>query len=175
VSFANYQNLLGGDHGIYQSVSALKTLVNQALQDPTARIRLRAESLIGGVQEKDDIGEVTAVYDFVVNSLHYVDDPFEMELLKSPLLIDQSIDQTGSFMGDCDDASGYLAALLKSIGYAVQFVIVTPVDAPTFQYGHIYVRVWLPRMNQWLALDPTAKAYPMGWEVPNKKEKVYDV
>jgi transglutaminase-like putative cysteine protease len=175
LSFAAYSALLGGDYGIYQTVSALKGLVNQALQDPTGAIRLRAESLIGGVAEKDDMGEVSALYNFVVQSLHYVDDPFEIELLKNPILIDKSITDTSSFMGDCDDASGYLAALLKSIGYAVQFVIVTPVDAPGFQYGHIYDRVWLPHMNEWLALDATAKAYPMGWEVPNKKEKVYDV
>ena len=175
MSFAAFSALFGGDHGIYQTVSSLKSLVNQALRDPSGAIRLRAESLLSGVPERDDMAEVSSLYNFVVQSLHYVDDPYEIEMIKNPVLIDQSITDTGSFMGDCDDASGYLAALLKSIGYAVQFVIVTPADAPGFQYGHIFVRVWLPHENQWLALDPTAKAYPMGWEVPNKKEKVYDV
>lgn len=175
MSFAAYSALIGGDYGIYQTVSALKGLVSQALRDPNGSIRLRAENIIGPVTERDEYGETSAIYDFVTRSLHYVDDPADMELLKNPLLINQNVTDQGYFMGDCDDASGYLAALLKSIGYNVEFVIVSPDGAPGFDYRHIYVRVWLPHAKQWLALDPTAKAYPMGWEVPNKKEKSYPV
>lgn len=118
---------------------------------------------------------MTAIYNFVTSSLHYVDDPSEIELLKNPILINQNVTDLGTFMGDCDDASGYLAALLKSIGYSVEFVIVTPENAPGFDYRHIFCRVWLPHAQTWLALDATAKAYPMGWEVPNKKERSYPV
>ncbi len=175
MSFAAYRSLIGGDYGISQTVSTLIGLVNQALRDPEARIRLRAEQILGPVTEKDEMGEVGSIYDFVVSSLHYVDDPADIELLKNPLLIDNDITNTGSFMGDCDDASGYLAALLKSVGYPVQFVIVTPENAPGFDYRHIFCRVWLNHAHQWLALDPTAKSYPMGWEVPNKKERVFPV
>jgi transglutaminase-like putative cysteine protease len=175
LSFAAYSALIGGDYGIYQTVAALKGLVNQALQDPSGAIRMQAESVIAPVAERDELGEVTAIYNFVVQSLHYVDDPSEIEMLKNPVLINTNVLMQGYFMGDCDDASGYLAALLKSIGYQVAFVIVTPEDAPGFDYRHIYVRVWLPHAGQWLALDATAKAYPMGWEVPNKKEKMYPV
>lgn len=175
MSLARYQSLIGGDWSIYQTVSQLSGLVNDALRDPNAAIRLRAESILGPVTEKDDIGEISAIYDFVTNALHYVDDPADIELIKSPLLIDKNVTDTGSFMGDCDDASGYLAALLKSVGYAVQLVIVTPEHADGFDYRHIFVRVWQPRAGKWLALDPTAKAYPMGWEVPNKRERAYNV
>jgi transglutaminase-like putative cysteine protease len=175
MSLARYLSLIGGDYGVYQTVSTLKGLVNDALRDPNAAIRLRAESILGPVQEKDEEGEVSALYQFVVSTLHYVDDPSDIELIKSPLLIDQTVERDGSFMGDCDDASGYLAALLKVVGYQVQFAIVTPVNAEGYDYRHIFVRVWLPKAGAWLSLDATAKAYPMGWEVPNKKERVYDV
>ncbi len=175
MSLAAYSALIGGDWGIYQTVSALKGLIQQSLTDPDALIRLRAESILGPVAERDDLGEVTALFNFVENSLHYVDDPSGIELLKNPKFIDKEVTRQGYFMGDCDDASGYLAALLRAVGYGVQLVIVTPQDAPGWDYRHIYVRVWLPKMQTWLALDTTAKAYPMGWEVPNKKEKVYDV
>jgi transglutaminase-like putative cysteine protease len=175
MSMAAYSALIGGDYGIYQTVAQIKALINQALTDPNAAIRLRAEEILSPVTERDEMGEVTAIYDFVKDSLHYVDDPTDIELLKNPILIDQSVSKSGSFMGDCDDASGYLAALLKSVGYSVQLVIVTPANAPGFDYRHIFVRVWLPKAQQWLALDATAKIYPMGWEVPNKKEKAYNV
>lgn len=175
MSLARYQSLIGGDWSIYQTVSQLSGLVNDSLRDPNAAIRLRAETILGPVAEKDEEGEVAALYDFVTNALHYIDDPADIELIKSPTLIDKNVTDNGYFMGDCDDASGYLAALLKSVGYSVQFVIVTPENADGFDYRHIFVRVWQPRAGQWLALDPTAKAYPMGWEVPNKRERAYNV
>ena len=160
---------------MYQTVSHLKALIYQALHDPQARLRRRAESLLGPTVERDEEGETAALYDFVTRSLHYVNDPDDIELIKSPLLIDDEITSHGYFMGDCDDASGYLAALLKSVGYQPELVIVTPDNAPGFDYRHIYVRTYLPHKGEWVALDPTAKAFPMGWEVPNKKEKSYAV
>lgn len=175
MSLARYQSLIGGDWSIYQTVAHLRSLANESLRDPSARIRLRAESVLGPIAEKDEDGEIAALYDFVTNALHYVDDPADIELIKNPLLIDRNVTDLGYFMGDCDDASGYLAALLKSVGYSVQFVIVTPERADGFDYRHIFVRVWKPREGVWLALDPTAKAFPMGWEVPNKRERVYNV
>lgn len=176
MSLARYSALLGGDWGVYQTVSQLKSLIHQALQDPQARIRLRAESVLVGTPERDELGEVSAIFYFVQNALHYVDDPSGIELLKNPMYSDQEIEASGgTFMGDCDDASGYLAALLKAVGYQTELVIVTPVEADTFDYRHIYVRVWLPKAQQWLALDPTAKGQPIGWEVPNKKERAFSV
>lgn len=173
--FAAYSSLFGGDWSIYQTVAALRSLINDALRDPSATIRLRAESILGPVSEKDEEGEIGAIYDYVVSVLHYIDDPADIELLKNPILIDKDVSEKGYFMGDCDDASGYLAALLKSVGYQVQLVIVTPDRAHGFDYRHIFVRVWQPREGAWLALDPTAKAFPMGWEVPNKRERAYNV
>lgn len=175
MSLARYQSLIGGDWGVYQTVSQIKSLILGALNDPNAAIRLRAESLLGQTAERDDVGEVTAIFDFVQTALHYVDDPAEIEMVKSPLLIDQEIEEKGYFMGDCDDASGYLAALLKSVGYSVDLVIVSPLGADTFDYRHIYDRVWLPKMGEWMALDATAKGKPIGWQVPNQKEKAYAV
>lgn len=157
-------------------MAELKSLIHQALQDPHARLRLRAESLLSRTQERDEMGEVSAIFSWVQAALHYVDDPSGIELLKNPMYIDDEVTASGgTFMGDCDDASGYLAALLKSVGYQTELVIVTPEGADTFDYRHIYVRVWLPHEQIWLALDPTAKGQPMGWQVPNIKERAFSV
>jgi transglutaminase-like putative cysteine protease len=175
MSLARYSSLIGGDLGIYQTVSTLRGLVNQSLRDPDAKIRLRAEAILVPIAEKDEEAEVSAIYEYVVSVLHYVDDPADIELLKSPVYIDDTVAAKDCFMGDCDDASGYLAALLKSVGYSVQFVVVTPERAEGFDYRHIFVRVYLPHAQEWISLDPTAKAYPMGWEVTNKKERAFDI
>ncbi len=130
---------------------------------------------MGPTPERDDVAEVAALFNFVQDTLHYVDDPTDIELVKSPMLLDQSVTAQGYFMGDCDDASGYLAALLKAVGYAAVLTVVTPENAEGFDYRHIFVRVWLPKEQQWLALDATAKGKPMGWEVANKKERNFPV
>lgn len=175
MSLARYSALIGGDWGVYQTVSAIKGLINHSLVDPQARIRLRAESLLAYAPERDDVAEVESIFNFVQNALHYIDDPVEIELVKSPLLIDQAISDSGYFMGDCDDASAYLAALLKSVGYQTELVVVAPQGADTYDYRHIFVRVWLPRSQEWVSLDATAKGKPYGWEVPNIKERAFTV
>lgn len=175
MSLARYTSLIGGDYGVYQTVSELKSLISQALTDPNAAIRLRAESLLAPTAERDELAEVSAIFYFVQNALHYVDDPAGIELLKNPMYMDNEVTQQGYFMGDCDDASGYLAALLKAVGYIPELVIVTPEAADSFDYRHIFVRVWLPKEGAWLSLDPTAKGQPLGWEVPNKKERAWTV
>lgn len=171
----DYSSLIGGDFGIYQTVGRIKGIVLQSLTDPASRIRLRAESLLSASAERDSLGEIESIFYWVQNRLHYVNDPVDIELLKNPILIDDSITQTGYFMGDCDDVSGYLAALLKSVGYHVNLVIVSPEQAAGFSYRHIYVRVYVPKNGCWLGLDATAKGKPIGWEVPNKKEREYPV
>ncbi len=171
MSLARYSSLIGGDWGIYQTVSELKGLINLSLRDPSAKIRLRSESLLSTAPERDENAEVSAIFYFVQSSLHYVDDPADIELLKYPGLIDDEITSQGYFMGDCDDASGYLAALLKAVGYNVSLTVVVPENAQGYDYRHIFVRVWLPKENVWIALDPTAKGQALGWEVENKKER----
>ncbi len=167
--------LIGGDFGIFQTVAKLKGLILEAINDPQARIRLRAESLLKYTLERDEVAEVQSLFRFVQNRLHYVNDPEGTELLKNPMYLDDQVRAEGSFMGDCDDASGYLAALLKSVGYNVNLVIVTPDNAPGFDYRHIFVRAYLPRHDQWVNLDATAKGKPFGWQVPNKKEREFPV
>lgn len=171
----DYSTLIGGDWGIYQTAAKIKGLIYDALHDPDSRIRLRAESLLVNSPERDDLSEITSIFTWVQDHFHYVNDPLGIELVKTPPYIDQEIDAKGEFMGDCDDVSGYLAALLVSVGYSAALVVVSPTRAPSYDYRHIYVRVWNPGTHVWIGLDATARFKPMGWEVPNKKERMYVV
>lgn len=165
--------LLGGDFGIYQTVSQIKRLVNQALADPQQTIRLRAESLLYSAQERDEVNEIQNIFQWVEDHFHYVNDPLGVELVKNPVLIDQKISEFGEFLGDCDDISAYLASLLKSVGYPVKLVVVSPQQSSGYDYRHIFVRVWMASQNAWVALDGCARGKPLGWQVPNKKEREY--
>lgn len=167
--------LFGGDYGILQTVNRMKGLVYRVMRLPAQPIRNRAESILRFVQERDDLEEVRALFYFVQDHFHYINDPFDIELIKSPEVSDAEITRTGFFMGDCDDASTYLAALLKSVGYSPSFVVASPSDSDTFDLSHVYVSVGIPAYDLPIALDITARGKPFGWEVPAKRIQTYAV
>lgn len=169
----NLFGLFSGDPGILQTVGKIKDAVYYALREPEQKIRLRAENLVRPSQERDDKAEVRALLNFVQNSLHFVKDPYGLEFVKSPDVVDSEIKSYGQFIGDCDDASAYLAALLKSVGYPVSLTVLAPPGKEKF--SHIYVQAYLPKEKRWIALDPTAKNKRFGWSAANARESSYAV
>src|SRR5581483_3845755 len=75
--------------------------------------------------------------------------------------------------GDCDDHSTLIAALLKSLGYKVQFKVVAT-DQGSTDFTHVYAVVKDKRSGQWVPLDSTvARAFP-GWEPPGiQRQRMY--
>lgn len=169
--------LSGGDAGIFQRVYHAKQLVKKSLRESAQTVRKRAETILANTRERDERGEVETIFQWVKSRFHYFHDPTGLEYFKSPEYADKEIDTSGNgtFNGDCDDASIYLAALLMSVGYRVEFVTITPQNEPTNEFKHIYVRVFFPSTNQWAALDATAKGQPLGWEPPYKRQRTFPV
>lgn len=156
--------LLPGDNGITQTVNAMIAAVKWSLNKYD--LRQRAELLIASCSERDDVCEITSIFKWVLAHFRYVRDPRFLEFYKSPEVVDQEINARGQFQGDCDDVSGYLAALLLSIGYPVKFVVIN-VAGQGDDYRHIYMKVFLPRSQQWMALEATNRSQRAGWEAPN--------
>ncbi len=170
-------SLFAGDPGIYQTVSKIKEAVAYSLTEPEQKIRRRAETLIRNlsVPERRDEYEIKLLADWVKGHFHYVHDPYGIEYVKSPDVLDKEITDYNYFIGDCDDVSGYLAALFKSIGYKTRLTIMTDIRNPKNNYHHIFTEVFSPQSNQWIALDGTAKKKPFGWSAPAKRRDSYDV
>lgn len=171
----SFSPLFGGNYGIFQTVNRMKALVYSSMRIPSQPIRVRAENLLHYVQERDEVEEIRTLFNFVQGHFHYINDPYDIELIKSPEVSDAEIDRTGFFMGDCDDASTYLAALLKSVGYQPYFALAAPTDTGSFDLSHVYVKVVIPSLDQWVTLDPTARGKPFGWEVPSVQVLTYAV
>lgn len=167
--------LSGGDFGIFQTISQMRSAVYRAMRAPAQAIRQKTETILHWVPERDETAELRAIFSYVQNHFHYVNDPYDIEYFKTPETIDEEIDRTGFFLGDCDDASTYLAALLKSAGYAPAFVTITPLDSSSFDYAHVFVGVYSPSLEQWIFMDPTAKGRPFGWAPPSKRIATYAV
>lgn len=165
--------LLPGDNGIGQTVNTIRKLVRFALRD-NPRVRLRAEQIIESVSERDQVGEVTAVFKWVLAHYKYTNDPVDLEFIKDPNVIDQEIVAKGFFRGDCDDVVTYLAALLWSIGYPVRFVTIS-VDGQGPDYRHIYLEAFLSSSGKWMPLEGTARQFPPGWSASADRVKTYEL
>lgn len=93
----------------------------------------------------------------------------DIETLKTPERILDEISAFGTFTGDCDDASIFVATILYGLGVPARFVAirVNPTDA---DFTHVFVEGmfkwerweipgdWVPYMNNrhaWVRFDPT--------------------
>ena len=72
-------------------------------------------------------------------------------------------------IGDCDDFSMYLAALLTANGIACSFITVAADGHAPDQYSHVYVVAYPD--GERVACDASHGKYP-GWEVPNAFGKI---
>lgn len=141
-----------GIDGVIATLRFMAQIVKEYKINPI--VREKALALTRFVFQKDFIGEVQALFDFVQNHVRYVHDIEGVETLQTP---DVTLDHMA---GDCDDKSILLASLLASIGYSSRF---RAVGFARDVLEHVYVEVKLG--TQWIALDAT-EPNPMGWAPP---------
>lgn len=146
--------LSGGADSISQTIALMVKLVKQYRKDP--QIRALSESIIQDVPEKDAVGEVRAVFNWVRDNIRYTQDVRDVETLKTP---DATI---YSAQGDCDDQSTLFATLVETIGYAARFVAVGMSEPGV--YEHVYSEVKLG--TRWIGADTTENV-SLGWVPPN--------
>lgn len=120
-------------------------------------VRAKALNLTQDLPQKDGIGEIRKLFDYVQNSIRYVRDIHNVETLAPP---EQTMSQES---GDCDDKAVLLASLLEAIGHPTRFVAV---GFQPENYSHVFVDTRVGPPGKWLSLDPT-EPYPMGWRPPN--------
>lgn len=90
-----------------------------------------------------------------------------VEFIVRPVDMCGYVDQ-GIAIGDCDDFSMLLSALLATQGIPSKFCTVAADDRAPDQFSHVYVVCYLD--GERIALDSSHGSYP-GWEVPNKHGK----
>lgn len=138
----------GGVTGVQQTLRKIAALANASILDPA--IRDQAALVIAGCLKGDRRCQCAAVLAWVNRKVQYVADPNGVELLHDPRLMARAIAANRRVYGDCDDMSGYLAALLKSIGLHPVLRAVGYLDRPL---SHVYVCCGGAR------LDPTRDAW----------------
>lgn len=143
-----------GVAGVKETLKLMISIVKQYRKN--SDIRALAESIIQNVPEKDSVGEVRAIFNWVRDNIRYTMDVRDVETLKTP----DAVIYSGQ--GDCDDKSTLLSTLLETIGYVTRFVAVG-MNTPGV-YEHVYVQVKLGTL--WIGADATEN-FGLGWEPPN--------
>lgn len=145
-------NLPPGEHGTFTTLSLMRGMVKQFKRAPA--IRGLALDLLRSaeVPQKDWMGEIRAIFNYVRDEIRYTKDVAGLETLQTPLVTLQDA------VGDCDDKSTLLASLLESVGHPTRFVAVG-YTAPR-EYSHVYVETRVG--TRWIPLDATMP-HPVGW------------
>lgn len=139
--------LPGGAAGIRATLNVMRRLARDGSLSPL--IRQFTQTLVQERMQKDRIGEIRTIGEFVRDSIRYVRDPLGAELVQSP-------DATMRLRsGDCDDKVTLAAAMLRSIGHPARFVAIG--FAPG-QFSHVFLETPIHRKNggyPWMAIETT--------------------
>jgi hypothetical protein len=123
-------------------------------------IRQLVGKILSNVEEKDYMGELQAIFNWVRKNIRYTRDPYNLELFQKPKRILELK------TADCDDLSILIGSMVQSIGFALRLRVIG-VESP--EPEHIYPMVQNPdNENDWVAMDASVKE-KMGWEYPHEK------
>jgi transglutaminase-like putative cysteine protease len=146
-----------GAKGTLVTAKIIARLVEDGAKDFYVRQKAIEIFRVDGVQPKNRMGEVCALFDFVKRNVRYTRDIFRVELLHSAR---RMLDLRA---GDCDDMTILLGAMLLSTGHPVRLVLAGFRRNRPHAYSHIY-----PEVNvhgRWMAVDATMNK-PIGWAPP---------
>lgn len=144
-----------GMSGIYQTLRLMRRLADEGARN--LAVRQAAISTIFLSPEKNEFHEAQSLFEMVRDCIRYVRDIHGIETLCAP---EQTLLQR---VGDCDDQTTLLAALLQSVGYATRFVIAGYTDSRMAE--HVYLQVFIN--GAWVDCDPTETGMPFGWAAPD--------
>ena len=147
----------GPFRGAPHTVALVKRYALEAQSNP--HVRLLAEEIVSGLNSKDYLSEIAAVYYFVLENTRYANDPRTVELVRRPERVIAELESGKTPSLDCDDLVTFQAALLLALGREVRVVTVAFQKAMykgQIQYSHVFLQAREPRSGRWLVLDPVA-------------------
>jgi hypothetical protein len=147
-----------GTRGTVATVDAMERAVAQGLRDPD--VILYAQDLVRHVPERDRVAEASELFRAVREVLRYTNDPLGVELVKTPTFILREIERHGRATLDCDDASVWLATLLRAVGIPTRFKVIRGSRTNPDEFTHVFVEALIH--GRWVPFDPIARQFPAG-------------
>jgi len=175
------RNIGNGDAAIMKTLSHMIRLARRDARTPDVKTLAKrlSSNCTSGDTIKQEFCKVKAAFDWVVDNITYkfdhqhvsewadVPNPSNTEFLIAPK------HQLGVLVGDCDDMSMMLAALLGAMGFKVKFKVIAWRGQ---EYTHVYVEVLMPNAEgeyRWIPMDPVAGKNGFGWEKSPVKRKYH--
>ena len=154
-----------GNAGTLRTLSEMSRLAIAGARDPA--VIAEAHDVVRTVPERNDDASMGAMLSRVRRLLRYTHDPLDVELVKAPgvSVREAHASPNGKFVGDCDDASVLLAAMLAAVGIRNEFTVVPADGDRPGEWSHVYVTA-LPGDGRRVALDTIVRSFSMGQEVP---------
>lgn len=128
---------------------------------------------------KDYRGQLRAIYDDFRDRWRYVRDIDQLETVATtgPAIwglvagaYNDNPDERGA--GDCDDATAYLGAAARAVGFPVR--IVTQSRPGETAQTHVYPEMMI-NQDEWIPLDPVAHPLPFGNAPPAGSRIIWDL
>jgi hypothetical protein len=157
---------LSGDLGAgpmisYNMLLQMANVIKNASRD--YRIIQWARGMVSNCAWKDAGCEINSIYIYLQKHVHYVHDPADIELIATPALAMQQINQGNIFFGDCDDMTVLSLSLLMAIGYHVRIRAVS--YDPSRDLSHVYGIVEI-EPDKWISFDLIKAGGSAGFEQP---------
>lgn len=138
----------------HSTLATMREFIELGKVDPM--ILQAAHSILWHSPERDEFGEVSALFDYVRDYIRYVRDPVGVEAVASPAMTLQRR------IGDCDDQTTLLCALLESCGYPTRLVMG---QFSADDYEHVWCQVFA--CGYWLDCDPIERTAEVGYAPPD--------
>jgi len=136
-----------GEDALLNTLQKMKNIINSSVKNYYVR---RWAEKISELGKDGEIDRVHSVYEFLRSRTRYLKDPYEIEMLKTPL-VSLSLMESGETPAlDCDDLTILSLSLLKSIGYPVKLRAVS--YRPDRQLTHVYGLVKV-KPHGWVVFD----------------------
>ena len=79
-------------------------------------VRKTIERIVRDVEPRDYLSQLASIYNWIIARWQYLKDPVPAEMVTDPLAIVENIQNTGRFLGDCDDVATFLVGAARAIG-----------------------------------------------------------
>lgn len=122
---------------IDDSIRVMRKAVEEGLVDPDTRVL--ASCVIAHCEERHDLCEINAVWDFVGANVKYVADPRHADTFAT---LRRTLELG---MGDCDCYAIADATLLEAIGFKTYFRVVRTKGSSA--WNHVYACVGIPKRD----------------------------
>jgi transglutaminase-like putative cysteine protease len=119
-----------------------------------------ANDIVSVVPPRDILGQIHAIYDWLLRRFRFVADPVNVELLRDPAGAVKRINARGFTQGDCDEAAMLGASLGMANGIRARFRALA--FAPGAPYTHVIADL-RGSDGAWYPLDITR---PQGFTPP---------